>query len=58
MIVGLFGIGILIGAAVLVNWLTKFNIEDDFNERERYLSKDTLQKGKISSNMRDCDQHR
>ncbi|ESA35618.1 hypothetical protein N836_11505 [Leptolyngbya sp. Heron Island J] len=58
MIVGLLGFSGLIGVAVLVYWLTKFSIEDDFNDRERYLSDDTLPKGKISSNMRDCDQHR
>lgn len=35
MIVGLVGLTALIGVAVLVNWLDKLGIEDDFNERER-----------------------
>lgn len=34
--IGLFGIGMLIMAALLLNWLTRFDIEDDFNDRERY----------------------
>lgn len=58
MIVGLFGLGLLIGVAVLVNCLTRFSIEDDFNERERYFSEDTLLKRKTSSKIEDCDQHR
>ncbi|MDV3353267.1 hypothetical protein QGP82_31630 [Leptothoe sp. LEGE 181152] len=34
-ILGLVGIGILIGAAGILNWLIKFDIEDDFDQRER-----------------------
>ena len=58
MIFGLLGFGGLIGAAVVVYGLTKFSIEDDFNDRERNFGEDTLPKAKMSSNMEDCDQHR
>lgn len=34
--IGLFGLGALLGAMLVVNRLTKFEFEDDFNERERY----------------------
>lgn len=35
MIVGVLGFSTFICMVVLFNWLSKFNLEDDFNERER-----------------------
>lgn len=34
--IGLFSLSTVIVAMLLVNWLTKFELEDDFSERERY----------------------
>ena len=33
--IGLFAVGSLTGMALIIHWLTKFDIEDDFNGRER-----------------------
>ena len=34
-VIGLLGISLLIGGVLLINGLTRFNIEDDFDQRER-----------------------
>lgn len=34
--IGLLSLGTLFGVLVVVNGLSKFTVNDDFNERERY----------------------
>lgn len=34
--IGLLGLSALIGVILLVHWLSKFDVDDDFDERERH----------------------